>query len=325
VLHFAAPVRAAWNLQPESPSEVAGRAIDQQPEGPAHMSKAIFGGLGIQELAARVWREANDDKVWGSAAELAYYFLFALFPMLIFLTNLVGFLPEIQTNILSGLARVLPPEAVALVEKTLRDVTANSSGGLLSFGIIGTLWSASGGVVSLMDSLNIAYDVREGRSFWKQRLISVGLTVSLCLLIILGTMLIMFGDKFSLWLSRTLGLGASFKLLWQMFDYLLGLGLILLGLELFYYFGPNVKQKWRWLSAGGVFAVGAIILGSLLFSVYLRYAPSYSATYGSLGAVIVLMWWLYIFGLVLLLGGEINAEIRSAGNTPAIEKEPCKD
>jgi membrane protein len=325
VLHFAALLSAVWNLQSESPPAVAGRVINQPTKGPAHMSNAIFGGLGIQELAARVWREANDDKVWGSAAELAYYFLFALFPMLIFLTNLVGFLPEIQTNILSGLAKVLPPEAVALVEKTLRDVTANSSGGLLSFGIIGTLWSASGGVVSLMDSLNIAYDVREGRSFWKQRLISVCLTVSLCLLIILGTMLIMFGDKFSLWLSRTLGLGAAFKLLWQIFDYLLGLGLILLGLELFYYFGPNVKQKWRWLSAGGVFAVGAIILGSLIFSLYLRYAPSYSATYGSLGAVIVLMWWLYIFGLVLLLGGEINAEIRRAGNTPAIEKEPCKD
>lgn len=289
------------------------------------MSKAIFGGLGGKELAARVWREANEDKVWGSAAELAYYFLFALFPMLIFLTNLVGFLPEIQSNILSALAKALPPEALNLVEKTLQDVAANSGGGLLSFGVIGTLWSASGGVVSLMDSLNVAYDVREGRSFWKQRLISVALTIGLSLLTIMGTMLIMFGDKFSLWLSNALGLGATFKLLWHMVDYLLGLGLILSGIELFYYFGPNVKQQWRWTSVGGVFAVGAIMLGSVVFSFYLRYAPSYSATYGSLGAVIVLMLWLYIFGLVLLIGGEINAEIGHANHTPVVEKEPCKD
>jgi membrane protein len=289
------------------------------------MSKAILGGLSVKELAARVWHEANKDNVWGSAAALAYYFLLALFPMLIFLTNLVGFLPEIQENILTALAKVLPPDAITLVAKTLSDVRANSSGGLLSFGIIGTLWSASGGVVSLMDSLNFAYDVEEGRSFWKQRLISLALTIGLCLLIILGTMLIMFGDKFSLWLSKALDLGATFKLIWHIVDYLLGLALILSGIELFYYFGPNVKQKWRWTSVGGVFAVVAIITGSLLFSFYLRYAPSYSATYGSLGAVIVLMLWLYIFGLVLLIGGEINAEIRQAKHIPVVEKEPCTD
>jgi membrane protein len=289
------------------------------------MSKAIFGGLGGKELAARVWRESNEDKVWGSAAELAYYFLLALFPMLIFLTNLVGFVPEFQSNILNALAKALPPEALSLIEKTLRDVATNSSGGLLSFGILGTLWSASGGVVSLMDSLNIAYDVREGRSFWKQRLISLALTVGLSLLTILGTLLIMFGDKFSLWLSQAFGLGTTFKLLWSMVDYVLGLGLILTGLETVYYFGPNVKQKWRWTSVGGIFAVVAIILGSLIFSLYLRYAPSYSATYGSLGAVIILMLWLYLFGLVLLIGGEINAEIGHANQTPVVEKEPCKE
>lgn len=286
------------------------------------MGKAILGGLSVKELAKRVWHEANKDKVWGSAAELAYYFLFALFPMLIFLTNLVGFLPEIQENILIALAKVLPPDATNLVAKTLSDVRTNSSGGLLSFGIIGTLWSASGGVVSLMDSLNDAYDVEEGRSFWKQRLISIALTIGLALLIILGTMLIMFGDKFSLWLAKAFSLGAAFRLFWHILDYVLGLAMILAGIELFYYFGPNVKQKWRWTSVGGVFAVGAIIMGSLLFSYYLRYAPSYSATYGSLGAVIILMLWLYIFGLVLLLGGEINSEIAHASNIPVVEKEP---
>ncbi|MBI3650870.1 MAG: YihY/virulence factor BrkB family protein [Acidobacteria bacterium] len=289
------------------------------------MRNHLFGGLSVTQLATRAGKEAMQDKVLGSAAELAYYFLFALFPMLIFLTSLVGFMPDLQTNILRALATVLPSDALRLIANTLEDVTAKRSGGLLSFGIIGTLWSASSGVVSLMDSLNIAYDVREGRSFWKQRLISIALTVGLALLIIVGTTLIMFGDRFSAWLGAALGHGTTLKVLWNVVDYILGLLMLLLGVEAVYFFGPNLKQKWGWTSVGSVFAVLAIIIGSLLFSIYLRYAPSYSATYGSLGAVIVLMLWLYIFGLVILFGGEINAEIEHALNHEPVEKESCDD
>jgi membrane protein len=289
------------------------------------MSKAILGGLTFKELAKRVWNEANKDNIWGSAAQLAYYFLFALFPMLIFLTTLVGFLPDFQQTLLTALARTLPSEALKLIIDTLHDVTVNRSGGLLSIGIIGMLWSASGGVVSLMDALNVAYDVKEGRSFWKQRLVSIGLTIGLALFIVAGILLIMFGDRFSLWFAKLFELGATFKFIWSLVDYLLGLALILSGIELFYFFGPNVKQKWRSTSPGGLFAVSSIVIGSLLFSFYLRYAPSYSAIYGSLGAVMVLMLWLYIFGLVLLIGAEINAEIYHASNTPVVEKEPSDE
>lgn len=289
------------------------------------MGKAILGKLTVKELAKRVWHEANEDNVWGSAAQLAYYFLFALFPMLIFLTTLVGFLPDFQQTLLTALAKTLPPEVMNLVVNTLRDVTVNRSRGLLSFAILGTVWAASGGVVSLMNALNIAYQVKEGRSFWKQRLVSVGLTVGLSLFVALGILLIMFGDRFSLWFAKRLELGSTFKLIWGMVDYLLGLALLLSGIDLIYFFGPNVKQKWRWSSVGGVFAVVSIVTGSLLFSFYLRYAPSYSATYGSLGAVMVLMLWLYIFALVLLIGGEINAVIERANHTPIVEKEPFAD
>src|ERR1041384_6477703 len=149
------------------------------------MRKTLFGGLTGTQLTKRVWSEADDDKVWGSAAELGYYFLLALFPMLIFLTNLVGLLPGVLVNILLTLAKSLPPEAMTLVAKTLNDVTENSNGGLLSFGILGTIWTASSGVVSLMDSLNTVYDLAQSRSFWNQRLLSIGLTVGLSLLIIL--------------------------------------------------------------------------------------------------------------------------------------------
>lgn len=285
----------------------------------------MFGGLTLKELAQRAWRESNKDNVWGRAAELAFYFLLALFPMLIFLTSLVGFMPGVQDNILRGFAKVAPSEAMKLIRETLRDVVNNRSGGLLSFGLLATLWAASSGVAAVMDTLNAAYNAQEGRAYWKMRLISIWLTVALSVLIIGGTMLIMFGDRFSIWLAAALGLGRPFAITWSVIDYLLGLALVFIGIEVIYYFGPNVKKRWRWITAGGVFAVGMIIICSLLLSLYLRIAPSYSATYGSLGAVVVLMLWLYLVGLVLLMGAEINSQIRQAQGKRTVEKEKPKE
>jgi membrane protein len=150
----------------------------------------------------------------------------------------------------------------------------------------------------------------------------VGLTVALALLFISGTALVMFGDKLAEWVSVKLGLGAAFTTAWQVVDYALGLAMLFIGIELIYYFGPNVKQEWKWITPGAVFAVAAIILGSLGFSLYLRFAPSYSATYGGLGAVIILMLWLYLLGLVILFGGEVNSEIEHATGKGKELKEP---
>jgi membrane protein len=281
-----------------------------------------FGGITLKELAVRTWRETNEDNVFVSAAALAYYFLLALFPMLIFLSSLVGFLPNAQQNIFHALAKVMPGEALNLVSKTIEDVVQHRSGGLLSLGIIGTLWAASGGVIAVMDTLNTAYDAKETRSFLKRRLLAIGLTIMLSLLIVSGTILIMFGDRFSLWLAARLGLGAEFAFLWGVVDYLLGLALVLFGLQLIYHFGPNVEQRWKWITPGAVFAVASVVIASLLFSLYLRFGPSYSATYGSLGAVIVLMLWLYLIGIVVLVGGEINSEIRQGVDTTARQTPP---
>ena len=286
------------------------------------MAKNLFGGLTLKELARRTWSETNEDNVFGTAAELAYYFLLALFPMLIFLTSLVGFMPGVQEHIMNGLARVAPRDAMRLVSETLNDISQHRSGGLISFGVLATLWAASSGVDAVMGSLNRAYDAREGRSYWKQRLVAIGLTVMLALLVIGGTILIMFGDKFSAALAELFGLGATFAILWGIVDYALGFAFLLFGISIIYYFGPNTKQRWRWITPGTLFAGLSGIVVSLLFSLYLRFAPSYSATYGSLGAVIVLMLWLYLLGLVLLVGGEINSEIEHASGQPTIEKEP---
>jgi membrane protein len=285
------------------------------------MGKRMLGGLTFKELSLKTWRGINADNIYGGAAELSYYFLLALFPMLIFLTSLVGFLPGAQQAILVSLGRVVPGQAMKLVNDTLQDVINNRSGGLLSFGILGTLWAASVGVAALMETLNVVYCVKEGRSFWKVRLIAVGLTIILSSVMIGGTVLIMFGDKLSAWLAGELGLGSSFAVAWGVVDYLLGLVLLLIGIDLIYYFAPNIKLRWRVTTFGSGFALIALIVVSLLFSLYLRVAPSYSATYGSLGAVIVLMLWLYLVGLVILTGGKINAIIREALNKPKILKE----
>jgi membrane protein len=174
------------------------------------MNYQFLGQLTFKELAARIWRETNEDNILGRAAELAYYFLLALFPMLIFLTSLVGFLPGLREAIFTGLAEFVPGEAMRLVSETISDVTRRRSGGLISFGILGALWAASGGVTAVMGTLNTAYDVREERSFWKVRLIAIGLTVLLALMVVSGTALIMFGDRFAVWLAAQLGMGTTF-------------------------------------------------------------------------------------------------------------------
>jgi membrane protein len=285
------------------------------------MNYQFLGRLTLKELAARTWRETNEDNILGRAAELAYYFLLALFPMLIFLTSLVGFLPGLREEIFKALARFVPGEAMRLVSETLSDATRHRGGSLISFGVLGALWAASGGVAAVMGTLNTAYDAREERSIWKVRLIAVGLTIALALLVVGGTALVMFGDRLAAWLSAQLGMGTALTVVWSAVHYLVGFALLFLGLELIYYFGPNVEQGWKWVTPGAVFAVVTMVIASLLFSLYLRFAPDYSATYGSLGAVVVLMLWLYLMGAVILIGGEINSEIARAADVPAVQRE----
>jgi membrane protein len=288
------------------------------------MTHKVLAGLTLKELMSRTWQDINRNDFYGASAQLAYYFLLALFPMLIFLTSLIGFLPEAQESIFNVVGRIFPPQTMQVITDTMRDIVINRSGKLLSFGILGALWAASGGVAALMGTLNLAYHVEEWRAFWKVRVIAIGLTVMLALMIIGGIVLIIFADKFSVWMATLLGLGRSFALFWAVAEYLLGLFLLLIGIEVIYYFAPNIKLRWRLVTPGALFALAALIISSQLFSLYLRYAPSYSVTYGSLGAVIVLMLWLYLMGMTLLVGGEINSVIREATGKPKVLKEGPK-
>lgn len=272
-------------------------------------------------------RRLRQDIVWhdcfGKAAELAFFFQLAIFPLLIFLLSVIGFVPGAQQTILFWLGRLMPAEATSLLEKWVSNFLGRQSGGILSFSLLFAVWSASNGVRTLIQVLNRAYEVEEGRPFWHSQLLALGLLMAISILGLGGIVLITFGDTLVIWIASLAGLAGletGTGTLWRLFNDAIGLLMLFSGLAVIYRFGPNVEQGWRAIIAGTVFAVVAIIAASFLFSAYLRYAPSYDAVYGSLGAVVLLMLWLYLVGLMLYLGGEINSEVAKLLGKPAPQK-----
>ncbi len=288
-----------------------------------------LGGLTWKELGKRLWAEITDDDVFGRSAQLAYYFLLALFPLLLFLTALLGYFAgedsELRTDLFRYLATVLPGEASDLISTTIKDVTEGSGGGKLSFGILAALWAASNGMGAIIESLNIAYDVKESRPWWKSRLMAIVLTIALAVLIISALILVLYGHKIAEFVAGSFGFGDFFTTSWKILQWPLVLAFVLLAFGLIYYLAPNVHdQKWQWVTPGAVVGVVLWLLVSFGFRTYLHFFNSYSATYGSLGAVIILMLWFYLTGAAILVGGELNAEIEhemaKAGAPEAKEK-----
>jgi membrane protein len=276
-----------------------------------------LGGLRWRELAKRVWREIQEDEVFGRAAELSYYFLLALFPLLLFLTSVIGLVLGSGTGtrhaLFSYLSRVMPPSAFELIDSTMSEVSAASGAGKLSFGILAALWAASNGMGAITQSLNVAYDVKESRPWWRQRLVSIGLTIALSVLIITALGLVVGGGRIADWLVHAYSLGSMFAVTWKVVQWPVVLAFMVLAFALIYYFAPDVReQSWQWLTPGAALGVVIWLLVSLGFRLYLHFFNSYSKTYGSLGAVIILMLWLYFTAAAILIGGEVNAEIEHA-------------
>ena len=273
-----------------------------------------LGGLSVRELGRRVIAEVQEDNCFGYAAQLAYYFLFALFPFFLFLTALLGYLPipNLMEEIMALLAKVMPSDALHLVQDNVDNVVTEQRGGLLSFGILAALWSSSSAITAITDTLNRAYDVQEGRPFWKVRGIAIVLTIGLSLFMILSLILLMFGPQIGKWVAGMVGLGGVFEAMWNILRWPIILFTVTIALAMLYYFAPDVEQRWKWLTPGSLFAVVAWLLLSLGFSYYVNNFGSYNETYGSLGAIIVLLTWMYASGLIILVGGEINSEIEHA-------------
>jgi membrane protein len=273
-----------------------------------------LGGLTVMELGRRVWAEFSADEVSDRAAALAYYFLFALFPTLLFLTALIGFLPlgDLMERLLDYVSQAMPGDAASIIRKTLQEIQAGASGGLLSIGVLGALWAGSNGMASVMSALNTAYDVEEARPWWKARLTAIALTLGFSLFIMTALVLMVFGPRIGETVAGWVGLGHVFTLVWNIVSIPVVIVLVTLGVALVYYLAPASEQRWRWVTPGSVVAVVLWLAASLGLRFYVTNFANYSATYGSIGGVILLMLWLYLSGLALLLGAEVNAEIEHA-------------
>ena len=274
-----------------------------------------LGGLTPWQLAKRVYHEINEDEVFTRAAALSYYFVSALFPMIFFLMAILGLLAQshdLQSSLLNDTARFIPGDAFNLIQKTLREIANSSTGLKLAFGLVLALWSGAGGVVSIMDALNRCYHVKDTRPFWKQRLIALGLTVAIAALTIMALTIVLYGGNIANFVGRHVGLSTITVVAWRVLQWPIALLFVVISFALLYYWGPDTKQQWQWITPGSLVGVLTWIGASLLFRVYLHFFNSYSKTYGSLGAVIVLLLWLYISGLAIMVGGEINSEIENA-------------
>ena len=268
----------------------------------ARVSAWRLGGLSWQTLGRRVWMEIYAGGLLTHAAALAFYFLFALFPLLLFLVTLLGFL-----------SRVAPPSASALIYTTVEEIAAGADGWRLWLGLVSALWFASLGIAALSDSLNAMYGVRESRPFWRVRLSAVGLTAALVVLILSALLLMLYGGEIGAGIAGYFNQGTLFTTVWTIAQVPLALAFVLFAFALIYYFAPDLyEQKWYWITPGAFIGVVLWLIVSTLLRVYLRHFDSYSLTYGSLGAVIVLMLWFYLTGVAILLGGKINAEIENA-------------
>ncbi|PYS46445.1 MAG: hypothetical protein DMF68_19205 [Acidobacteria bacterium] len=276
-----------------------------------------FGGLSWKDLGKRVWGEVQEDEIFGRAAQLAYYFLLALFPLLLFLTSVIGLVmgsgTGLRHSLFNHLSQVLPGDAFKLVDSTMYEVSAASGGGKIAFGILAALWAASNGMGAITQALNVAYDVKERRSWLRQRATAVGLTVALSMLIIMALVMVLYGERIIDYVAGSYGFGAVFTNIWKVLQLPIALAFMLFAFALIYFFAPDLHdQEWTWVTPGSAIGVGLWLLVSFAFRIYLNFFNSYSKTYGSLGAVIILMLWLYLTGAAILIGGEVNSEIEDA-------------
>jgi len=281
----------------------------------------------FRDFGTKLWQKVGDDDILGNAAQVAFYFSFALFPLLLFLMSLLGIIlsdkEQLQTELFTILSQVMPQSAFDLVRETLDEVTEKSSGTKLTLGILVTLWSASAGVDNMRGTLNEVYNLKETRSFVKAKLTSLALTLALGALILAALGAIVYGSQL---LGQILPIDSPYVL--EILEWLAIIALLLTAFAVLYNFAPNHSAfQWKWLSPG---AIAGVVLWLILtggFRLYLRYFDSYAATYGSLGAMIILLLWLHLTALVILIGGAINAifDEKSGIKKPTLDPEQVHD
>lgn len=268
------------------------------------------------ELFKRTGKEAIADDAPSLAAQQAYYFFFALFPALLALLSIASFFPiaNLTDEIVARLRQVAPKDVVEIVANEIKKLSDSNTGGILTIAFLFTLWSSSSAIMSMITTLNTAYDVTESRPWWKTRLTAIGLTVGLALFILVSMTLIIAGPALAGKVASYFQLGPAFEWTWMILQWPVVFILVSCAIAMVYYFAPDVEQDWVWITPGSFIATGLWLLVSLGFKFYLTSlggADTYKA-YGVIGGVMVLLLWFYLSGLAILLGAELNAEIEHA-------------
>jgi membrane protein len=268
-----------------------------------------LGGLSIAELGKRVWADIGHNEILDRSAALSYYFIFALFPTLLFLSALLALLPvpRLLERLMAYVSEVLPGDAGLLVQTTLGQVLQGAHVGLLSVGAITALWAASSGMTSIMTALNV-----ESRPWWRERLLAIGLTFVFSALAVIALVLLVFGQNLGEAIANRTGWGTVFRITWQVIRWPVAIFLGIAAISLVYRLAPAANQRWAWVTPGSAFAVVAWAIMSIALRFYVGQFAAYNATYGSIGGVILLMLWLYLSGVALIVGAEINFEIERA-------------
>lgn len=281
------------------------------------------------KIAKKSVADISNNHTMAFAASLSYYFVMSLFPALIALASIVSLLPipNLFSNILQVLARIVPQDGMTLVSKVVEDVIRPHSGGLLSIGLLGTLWSASSGFASLMEALNVSYNVPETRPFWKTRLMALGLTLLVGGMLITSFLCMTLGPRFFELFADKIGLGPVFVMVWKYARWIAALSLVVVSIEAIYFLAPNVRQRFRGTLPGAILAVAGWLLLSFGLGIYFAKFANFNATYGALGGAVALLVWLYWTAFAVLCGGELNSEIiqeKGDGKLPLKQRPPDK-
>ena len=298
---------------------MAQRIWDQVSRSPLH-SLWDFQGVPGRLVWGRTWHALIDDNLISRAAELGFYFLFALFPTLVCASAMLGLAAhsasDIYLRLLHYLAIVVPRSAYAMVIETFNQTTADSTSGKLTLGLVAALWSASVGFSAIQDGMNTVYKVKETRPYWKARGSAILVTVLLAVLVTLNLATLLGGDFCAKYVRAHVWhrwLSDATVVVLHGLSSLVALAVLMLVFATIYYYAPDLKAKrWHWMTPGAAVGIAGWIAASMGLRLYLHWFDTYSLTYGSLGAVIILLTWFYLSGLMLLIGAEINSEIQAA-------------
>ena len=281
----------------------------------------------IKRAFGNAARDVSRKHTMAFAAGLSYYFVLSLFPLLIMLAAVVGFLPipDLFNRILATMAQVVPADSMGLIRKIVRDVIT-SHPGALTFGVLATVWAASSGFAAMIEALNVAYDVPETRPYWYTRPLAIGLTFLIGLLMVLALAVMIVGPQFGVWFADKVHLGPAFILLWPYLRWSVAVVFTVLAIETLYFVAPNVRQKFLRTLPGALLAVGGWIGLSYLLGIYFRSVAHLNKTYGTLGAGIALFVWFYWTSLAILIGAVLNSALiqQITGGKLPLRRPPAK-